>query len=96
VITRTDSGHSTFNIPQVGGQLFQQAISTIYYPPQDRSATSVFQNWGTSLAYNTAYNVLKEFYPDFLRIVFKRRRQQDPAGAAPPTNGALSVPLANQ
>jgi hypothetical protein len=76
--------------------LFQQAISTIYYPPQDRSATSVFQNWGTSLAYNTAYNVLKEFYPDFLRIVFKRRRQQDPAGAAPPTNGALSVPLANQ
>jgi hypothetical protein len=96
VITRTDSGHSTFNIPQVGGQLFQQAISTIYYPPQDRSATSVVQNWGTSLAYNTAYNVLKEFYPDFLRIVFKRRRQQDPAGASAPTNGAPSMPLANQ
>ena len=96
VITRTDSGHSTFNTPQVAGQLFQQGISTIYYPPQDRSATSVFQNWGTSLAYNTAYNVLKEFYPDFLRIVLRRHRQQDPAGAALPTNGAPGVPLANQ
>jgi len=96
VITRTDSGHSTFNIPQVGGQLFQQAISTIYYPPEDRTTASVFQNWGTSLAYNTAYNVLKEFYPDFLRIVFRRHRQQDPAGTAPQAIGAPGAPPANQ
>ncbi len=84
VITRTDSGNSTFNVPQVAGQLFQQSISTIYYPPVDRTAERVFQNWGISLAYNSAYNVLKEFYPDFLRIVFKRHREQDPASTAPP------------
>jgi hypothetical protein len=96
VITRTDSGHSTFNIPQVAGQLFQQSISTIYYPPEDRTAASVFQNWGTSLAYNTAYNVLKEFYPDFLRIVLRRHRQQDPAATAPPPNLSPGAPPANQ
>ncbi len=84
VITRTDSGNSTFNVPQVAGQLFQQSISTIYYPPVDRTAERVFQNWGISLAYNSAYNVLKEFYPDFLRIVFKRHREPDPASTAPP------------
>jgi hypothetical protein len=84
VITRTDAGNSTFNVPQVAGQLFQQSISTIYYPPVDRTAERVFQNWGISLAYNSAYNVLKEFYPDFLRIVFKRHREQDPASTAPP------------
>jgi hypothetical protein len=74
VISRTDSGDPTFNTPQVLGQLLQQGISTAYYPPQDRSASGVFQNWGVNLAYNSAYNVLKEYYPDFLRIVFHRRK----------------------
>ena len=76
VVTRTDSGTPTFNTPQVLGQLLQQGISTSYYPAQDRSAGAVFQNWGINLAYNSAYNVLKEFYPDFLRIVFHRHREQ--------------------
>src|SRR5262249_20104057 len=72
VITRTDAGNSAFNVPQVAGQLLQQGISTAYYPDQDRTAGRVFQNWGVNLAYNSAYNVLKEFYPDFLRIAFHR------------------------
>ncbi|MCU1240090.1 MAG: hypothetical protein JWO71_816 [Candidatus Acidoferrum typicum] len=76
VITRRDSGDPTFNTPQVLGQLLQQSISTSYYPQQDRSASAVFQNWGVNLAYNSAYNVLKEFYPDFLRIVFHRHRPE--------------------
>jgi hypothetical protein len=81
VITRTDSGNPTFNIPQVAGQLFQQSISTAYYPDEDRTAGRVFQNWGTSLAYNSAYNVVKEFYPDFIRAVFHRHRQVQPASS---------------
>jgi hypothetical protein len=76
VITRTDSGNPTFNTPQVFGQLLQQGISTSYYPQQDRSASAVFQNWGVNLAYTSAYFVLKEFYPDFLRIVFHRHRER--------------------
>ena len=79
VVTRTDGGHPTFNTPQVLGQLLQQGISTAYYPEQDRSASAVFQNWGINLAYNSAYNVLKEFYPDFLRIVFHKRANSAPA-----------------
>jgi hypothetical protein len=81
VITRADSGNPTFNTPQVLGQLLQQGISTSYYSAQDRSASGVFQNWGINLAYNSAYNVLKEFYPDFLRIVFHRNKKE--AGSAP-------------
>ncbi len=76
MITRTDKGTSTFNTPQVLGQLLQQGISTAYYPQQDRTASAVFQNWGVNLAYTGAYNVLKEFYPAFLRIVFHRRPPQ--------------------
>jgi hypothetical protein len=85
VITRKDSGGPTFNIPQVAGQLFQQSISTIYYPPEDRTAGRVFENWGTTLAYNSVYNVVKEFYPDFLHLVFHRRHHADPPPAAPPS-----------
>jgi hypothetical protein len=93
VITRTDSGGRTFNTPQVLGQLLQQSISTAYYPQQDRSASGVFQNWGVNLAYNSAYNVLKEFYPDFLRIVFHRHREPEPASTVPPASPAASVPV---
>jgi hypothetical protein len=83
VITRTDSGGSTFNTPQVLGQLLQQGISTAYYPAQDRTASGVFEDWGINLAYNSAYNVLKEFYPDFLRIAFHRHPHQPDAVPEP-------------
>jgi hypothetical protein len=93
VISRKDSGDPTFNTPLVAGFLLQQAISTSYYPPEDRSAGRVFQNWGTSLAYNTAYNVLKEFYPDAIRLAFHRHRQADPPPPPPPPqNGATQNP----
>jgi hypothetical protein len=58
------------------GQLLQQGISTSYYPQQDRTASGVFQNWGINLAYNSAYNTLKEYYPDFLRVVFHRHKER--------------------
>jgi hypothetical protein len=75
VITRTDAGGQTFNTPQVLGQLLQQGISTAYYPEQDRSASGVFEDCGINLAYNSAYNILKEFYPDLMRVVFHRHRK---------------------
>lgn len=84
VITRKDSGGPTFNTPQVFGQLLQQGISTAYYPQQDRSASGVFQNWGINLAYNGAYNALKEYYPDFLRWVFRRHTKPEAPAAIPP------------
>jgi hypothetical protein len=90
VVTRTDAGGRTFNTPQVLGQLLQQGISTAYYPQQDRSASGVFNNWGINLAYNSAYNVLKEFYPDFLRIVFHRHPLPQAAVTAPPAAPAAS------
>jgi hypothetical protein len=92
VITRTDAGGRTFNAPQVLGQLLQQSISTAYYPQQDRSASGVFEDWGINLAYNSAYNVLKEFYPDFLRIVSRRRREMRPATNASPAPSAVNTP----
>jgi hypothetical protein len=89
-ISRKDSGDPTFNVPLVAGFLFQQAISTSYYPPEDRTAGRVFQNWGTSLAYNSAYNELKEFYPDVIRLVFHRHQHADPSATPPPPSSGTN------
>ena len=91
VIGRTDAGNPTFNTPQVLGQLLQQGISTSYYPEQDRSVNGVFQDWGINLAYTCAYNVLKEYYPDFLRWTFHRHRQQQAAESNPPVPAASNT-----
>ncbi|MBZ5701054.1 MAG: hypothetical protein LAN84_04340 [Acidobacteriia bacterium] len=84
VISRRDSGSSTFNVPLVLGQLISGSISTAYYPRQDRSASGVFQNWGINLAYTSGYNVLREFYPDILRALFHRRHKTPAAPPAAP------------
>jgi len=83
VVTRKDTGDPTFNIPIVAGFLFQQGISTLYYQQQDRTVKGVFQNWSTSLAFNSGYNVLKEFYPDLWRLAFHRHHHPD--ASAPPS-----------
>jgi len=72
VITRKDSGRPTFNFSQTLGQLASAAISTTYYPQQDRSISGAFSNTGLNLAYNSGYNVLREYYPDILRVLFRR------------------------
>ena len=94
VITRTDAGGRTFNTPQVLGQLLQQGISTAYYPNQDRSASGVFEDCGINLAYNSAYNILKEFYPDFLRVLSHRHGETVRATNAAMAPAAADMPIA--
>src|SRR6516164_982325 len=69
VIGRTDSGKSTFNTPQVFGQLGQAAISLSYYPAQDHSVKGLFQGWGVNQFYNIGWNQLKEFTPDLAAFI---------------------------
>jgi hypothetical protein len=72
VITRRDKGTSGFNTPEMAGQLMSSGISTIYYPPRDRSVGRVFSNWVVNLGGNSGYNVLSEYYPDLVRGLFHR------------------------
>lgn len=80
-VTRRDKGTSGFNTSQIAGQLIACGISTSYYPPQDRSVSRVFSNWGVNLGGNSAYNVLSEYYPDLLRVVFHRHSPPAQSGA---------------
>jgi hypothetical protein len=64
VVTRTDSGDSTFNWARVVGDAMSAALSNEYYPPMSRTATIGAVNWGTGVAGAGLSNLMPEFGPD--------------------------------
>jgi len=73
VVTRTDSGHQTFNISEVFGSAASAAISTYsYHPSADRTLSNTASVWGTQVGYDTMTIVVKEFWPDIRRKLKKK------------------------
>lgn len=72
VLTKTDSGGTTFNFSEVGGNFCEAALSQAYYPPQERGVGKTFENWGTQMESAALNNIAKEFWPDFRRIILRR------------------------
>jgi hypothetical protein len=77
LITRTDSGHNSFNIPEWGGNALSVAISNAY-SPDTRSASDNAQKLLIACATDAFSNVLKEFWPDVKRHFQKRHEQKTP------------------
>ncbi len=74
VITRTDSGHHTLNIAELGGNAAAVALSNAWYP-DTRTASDDAQKWAIQVATDSFSNVLKEFWPDVKRRL--HRKSQD-------------------
>jgi hypothetical protein len=70
LITRTNSGGSTFNLSEVVGAGAAAGIGNAYYPPQYNPWVKTYQRWGTQVGLDGVFNVLKEFWPDIDRAVF--------------------------
>jgi hypothetical protein len=73
IITRTDSGGSTLNFSEIIGNGAGAAISDAYYPSRERTWTKTGQKWVTQIGLDGAFNILKEFWPDINRTVFRNR-----------------------
>jgi hypothetical protein len=71
LITRTDSGESTFNSSTVLGCAMSAGLSNAYYPPVSRTVSDSLTNWGTNVAGAGLTNLAPEFGPDVARW-FKR------------------------
>jgi hypothetical protein len=69
-ITRTDSGHKTFNISEIVGAGAAAGIGNAYYPAQSNPLVKTYQRWGTQVALDGIFNILKEFWPDIDHSVF--------------------------
>lgn len=93
VVTRRDSGGSTFNLPFVLGQLVAGAVAVSYYPDRDRTSRAVFQSWGLHLAYNSGFNCLREFSPFLVRLLIHRRiRERNPDPVRLPSSASVQAP----
>lgn len=78
LISRTDSGHNTVNVPELLGNASVTALGNLYY----KDGVNALDN-GTRLsmliATDALGNVLKEFWPDVKRKWFTRHRAYSPA-----------------
>ena len=72
-VTRTDSGGRRFNFSEVVGNATGVAISNLYYS-DTRTAGENAEKLATQLSTDAASQVLKEFWPDIKRKLFKSRK----------------------
>ena len=69
-VTRTDSGHQTFNASEFLGAASSAALSTTYYPRSGSSTNDAISRAGLGVASDMGWNVFKEFWPDIKHKLF--------------------------
>lgn len=69
-ITRGDDGRNHFNASELAGNAVAAGISNLYYPSANRSLSNTADKWAQQIALDTAFNVMKEFWPDVRRKLF--------------------------
>jgi hypothetical protein len=72
-ITRTDSGHETFNASEIFGAGVASGISSAYYPSRERTFTKTYQLWLTNIAIDSGTFIFKEFWPDINNKFFHQK-----------------------
>jgi hypothetical protein len=70
-ITRTNSGGSAFNLSEVVGAGGAAGIGNFYYPAQANPWVRTYQRWGTQVGLDGVFNLVKEFWPDISKAVFR-------------------------
>jgi hypothetical protein len=70
LVTRTDSGGSSFNFSEVVGAGAASGISNLYYPSSNRSWTKTGQRWALNVGIDGGTFIFKEFWPDINRKIF--------------------------
>jgi len=71
-ITRNDDGRNHLNTSELAGNAVAAGISNLYYPAADRSFAKTANKWGQQISLDTAFNIMKEFWPDVRRKLFGR------------------------
>ena len=69
LIGRTDSGRTTPNYGLLAAYLGSAALTPLYSPQRNQTASEVFQTWGSSVGGAALGNVVTEFLPDALEFL---------------------------
>jgi hypothetical protein len=59
-----------FNTSELAGNAVAAGISNLYYPAVDRSLGNTANKWAQQIALDSAFNIMKEFWPDVRRKFF--------------------------
>src|SRR6266849_3752486 len=73
LVTRQDSGRKAFNFSEILGSFTASAIGVTYYPQSQRDFSDVAERAGVQFAFDAGFNLLKEFYPEISRKLFRRK-----------------------
>lgn len=74
VITRSDSGGTTFNFSEIVGNGLGAGVSNLYYPRQERTLGQTGAKWATQIGIDGIANLLKEFWPDIRHRALHERQ----------------------
>ena len=83
ILARHENGSRYPSVSLIGGFAAAAFISRSWQPPSTRSARDGAASFGYSMGYNALASVVKEFLPDMLRPLTKRR---------PPPKGGITGP----
>ena len=72
-VAHNDKGKSVFNSSEWLGNGAAVAISNLYYPSDTRNVSDNIQKLGIQVATDAFSQVLKEFWPDWKRKLFKKK-----------------------
>ncbi len=77
-ITRSDSGHNTFNSGEVVGAAAAAGISNLYYPQGERTTRNFLDKYAVNLGIDAASYFLKEFYPEITNAFSRQKAATTP------------------
>jgi hypothetical protein len=85
LVTKNDAGRRTFNFSEFCGTVSSSAISNAYYPREERGWADVMERAGSKIGGNAVGFVVREFAPDILRKLKRKKPKIDaPASATIP------------
>ena len=70
LMTRSDSGRHVFNTPELLASATSSGISRSYYPRDERNVGDFVYSMASRIAFDGAYNLVKEFWPDLRHRFF--------------------------
>ena len=74
-VVRSDSGKETANLGEIVGAGMAAAIASRYYPPSQKTASSVVDQYVLDLGIDAASYVLREFDADLGQVIGRRHQQ---------------------
>jgi hypothetical protein len=97
LVARHDNGKRYVSISEIGGLAAGAFVARLWLPPSENSARDGAISFGITLGTSAAMSVVKEFLPDLLRRIDRKRTTQPPdntkccsGASAGSTTGAYS------